>query len=254
MERVVRVAAASVVLVALAVACKQSGGDSRTVDPQEGIWQGSLVAPVSGTVTSATLIVEPGGQAYLVPLDLGGEPLQDLELWGRLVVDAGAVSGWLHHDDSYGSISLDVTGSIVPRASMQLALSDPDQPGSFYDGFTLGVAFDATYDRNSSPVRVAGGWTDGSMTIAVAADGSFEGGDAAGDRYYGSLRPGIADVDLYWFEIEAYFIGEYNPWYFQGVAIQLDRGSPDGTLLFTTHGSQYGWFGTTAYWSGLLTR
>jgi hypothetical protein len=249
-----RLAAASAVLVALAASCKESSDDSRTVYPQEGIWQGSLVAPVSGAVTSATLIVEPGGAAYLVPLDAAGEPLPDFELWGHLLVERDIVSGWLHHYDSYGSITLDVTGSVVPRASMQLQLSDPDEPGSFYDGFTIGVAFDATWDRNSSPARVAGSWTNGDMTIAVAADGSFEGDDPAGDRFYGSLRPGVDDVDLYWFDLEAYFMGEYYSWYFQGVAVQIDRGIPDGTLLFTTHGSQYGLFGASAYWSGLLTR
>jgi hypothetical protein len=253
MERAMR--AAAIALVALAAAChRSSGDDARTVYPQEGIWQGSMVAPISGAVTSTTLIVEPGGRAYLVPVDGNGEPLSDVELWGRLLVEGGIVSGWLGHSDSWGSASLDVTGSIVARASMQHELHDAANPGSFYDGFAIGVGFDATWDRHSTPGRVAGNWTDGSMTLAVAADGSFEGGDAAGDRFYGSLRPGVADVDLYWFEIEAYYTGEYYSWYFQGVAVQIDRGSPDGTLLFTTHGSQYGWLGPSAYWTGLLTR
>jgi hypothetical protein len=245
----------AVALFLLAAACdRSSGGDSRRVYPQEGIWQGSMVAPVSGATTSVTVIVEPGGAAYLVPLDDVGTPLYDGELWGRLFAEAGVVSGSLDHYDSYGSVTLDVSGSVAPRASMQFQLHDVANPGSLYDGFTVGVGFDATYDRDSSFARIAGSWAIGDITLAVAVDGSLEGGDREGDHFYGSLRPGIADVDLYWIEIEAYFAGAREPWYYQGVAVQLDRGVPDGTLLFTMHGSQYGWLGDYGYWSGLLTR
>jgi len=247
--------AVAATLAAIAVGCNDSsGGGARRVDPHEGIWQGSMVAPGSGAATSVTLIVEPGGTACLVPLDETGEPLDRIELWGRLFADAGVVSGSLDHFESGGSVTLEVTGTVVPRSSLELDLHDADQPGSLFDGFHVATHFDPTWDRNSSMARVAGAWTCGDVVLAVAADGSLEGGDPSGGHYYGTLVPDVPDVDLYSIEIEAYYAGAGEPWFYSGVAIQCDRGAPDGALLFTMQGSQYGWFGDFGYWSGLMTR
>jgi hypothetical protein len=249
-----RAVAASVALAAIVVGCNDSGGAARRVDPHEGIWQGTMVAPGSGATTGVTLIVEPGGAAHLVPIDVTGEPLDGIELWGRLFAEAGAVSGSLDHFESGGSVTLEVTGTVVMRSSLEFDLHDADQPGSLFDGFHVATQFDPTWDRDSSLARVAGAWTIGDVALAVALNGSLEGDDPSGGRYYGTLVPEVQDVDLYSIVIEAYFAGAGEPWFYSGVAILLDRGGPDGALLFTMQGSQYGWFGDYGYWSGLMTR
>jgi hypothetical protein len=199
--------------------------------------------------TAATAIVDPFQTVYVVPLDDLGAPTLGLELWGELRTDGAAVSGWLGHQDSYGSGTFDIDGTLAPRASLRFTLHDRDHPGSLLDGMPFDLVFDPAWDRDAAIASVAGSWKLGDAMLLVGEDGRIDGRAPDGTVYYGRIAPAWRDVDLYDMNVEAYFGGESQPWFFEGVAI--DRG--DASLLFTLHGDRYGWFGSM-YWSDVLRR
>jgi hypothetical protein len=241
--RPIRGIAASGLLLA-ALACDRGGGsDARSPAPAEGIWNGTFGQ------AAATAIVDPYQSIYLVALDDFGEPTLGLELWGELRTDGPSVSGWLGHHDSYGGISLDVDGTLAPRATLRLTLHDRADPGSFFDGMQVDLAYDPTWNRGASPAFVQGTWTLDDATLVVGPDDSIDGRGTDGSVYYGQISSEWRDADCYSLSLECYFAGESQPWYFDGVAIE--RG--DGSLLFTLYGVRYGLFGST-YWSDVMRR
>jgi len=233
----------------LLAACHDEDDDGPSMPPVEvqGLWIGTVDYPVYGTQGPARLLVDPHGNAYLVPLSDELEPMP-FEHQGQLQSVAGVVSGRLWRSPSAAQ-SVEASGEVLPRWSMALDLEGV----GLLDGSHLALDFDPAWDRGSSIARIAGSWHSGDVMLYVDAAGTVLGSDLAGSSYQGSIHAPWPQINLYTIELDAWWPGAGFPTVFDGVASLVELAGPTDALLITMAGSS-SLFLPIVYWSPQLGR
>lgn len=146
-------------LASALVACGGGGGDSTSSISAEGIWGGTT----SGGALTALIVLEDGETWGAYGNDNVSSPAAGV-LQGQLSTSGNAVSGSLRDVSLLGiePSSLSISGTTVPKSSLNLLLGETTP---------LNMTYDASYDIPASLATMAGTYTG----TALSSDGIDEG-------------------------------------------------------------------------------